>query len=294
MSYSLKDKTVVVTGGTDGMGAAAALAFVKQGAAKVVIIGRSASKGQAIVDKVAAQFEDSTKKNPMVFVQADFESLKVAKSVAMEKFKDVDQVDVLVNCVGVASFEAQVTKEGLPRSFAINFLSRFVFLEAMSNLNKLHPKTILFNVSAAKSNYPVENQVDFDSVEQVEARDGLVYANQTQSANDLMAVFAAKRYNIATIAYGPGFVKTGITREMTGWRGWVAPIVFYIMGRKPEQVADHWMTLLKEGTHVAGETKFYHDLDRESFPVVPYIDDTQRQQQLLDIALTMSERALND
>ena len=44
-------KTVLVTGGTSGIGKACALRFAKEGA-NVIIAGRSREKGQAIVEKM--------------------------------------------------------------------------------------------------------------------------------------------------------------------------------------------------------------------------------------------------
>ncbi len=44
-------KTVLVTGGTSGIGRACALRFAKEGA-NVIIAGRSKEKGQAIVEKI--------------------------------------------------------------------------------------------------------------------------------------------------------------------------------------------------------------------------------------------------
>ena len=44
-------KTVLVTGGTSGIGRACALRFAKEGA-NVIIAGRSKEKGQAIVEEM--------------------------------------------------------------------------------------------------------------------------------------------------------------------------------------------------------------------------------------------------
>ncbi len=44
-------KTVLVTGGTSGIGRACAMRFAKEGA-NVIIAGRSKEKGQAIVEKM--------------------------------------------------------------------------------------------------------------------------------------------------------------------------------------------------------------------------------------------------
>ena len=49
----LKDKSVIVTGATSGMGRATALLFAREGA-RVVASGRDASRGRALVDEAAA------------------------------------------------------------------------------------------------------------------------------------------------------------------------------------------------------------------------------------------------
>ncbi|WP_218002944.1 SDR family NAD(P)-dependent oxidoreductase [Nocardia asiatica] len=45
-------KTAVITGGTDGMGKALALTYLRRGD-QVVVIGTDASKGQAMLDAAA-------------------------------------------------------------------------------------------------------------------------------------------------------------------------------------------------------------------------------------------------
>jgi len=51
MNNSLKNKVALVTGGTSGIGEAAALQLAKAGA-KVVVAGRRESEGQAVVKSI--------------------------------------------------------------------------------------------------------------------------------------------------------------------------------------------------------------------------------------------------
>src|SRR4029077_19658119 len=51
MNASLENKVAVVTGGTSGIGKAAALALAKAGA-KVVVAGRRENEGQAVVQAI--------------------------------------------------------------------------------------------------------------------------------------------------------------------------------------------------------------------------------------------------
>lgn len=72
MGGQLKGKIAVITGSTQGLGAATARLFAEQGAQGLVICGRSAEKGRA----QAAGLEELGAK--AVFVQADLERWKTA------------------------------------------------------------------------------------------------------------------------------------------------------------------------------------------------------------------------
>ncbi len=96
MDYGLKGKIAVVTGGSDGIGRAAALEFAREGA-KVAISAR----GQAMLDKVAAEIRALG--GDVLAVQAD-----MSKPGDIERFFDniVERfggVDILLNNAGASS-----------------------------------------------------------------------------------------------------------------------------------------------------------------------------------------------
>ena len=55
MDMQLKDKTVVVTGGAKGIGAAAARAFAQEDA-RIAIAGRSPAEGEALAEETGGIF----------------------------------------------------------------------------------------------------------------------------------------------------------------------------------------------------------------------------------------------
>ncbi|MDP1576025.1 MAG: SDR family NAD(P)-dependent oxidoreductase, partial [Cypionkella sp.] len=68
-------KICVVTGATQGLGAAIARRLAAAGAAGIVIMGRNAAKGQAVADGLPC---------PALFVQADFGSIADCQRVIAE------------------------------------------------------------------------------------------------------------------------------------------------------------------------------------------------------------------
>ena len=93
---TLNDKIAVVTGGTQGLGAAIALQFAQAGAAGIVTCGRSADNGLAVAKRIT----DETN-CPVHFVKTDLASVVDCRNVIAETDKQFGRVDVLVNAAGI-------------------------------------------------------------------------------------------------------------------------------------------------------------------------------------------------
>ena len=89
-------KIAIVTGGTQGLGAAIAHAFARSGVAGIVTCGRNAEKGA----KVAQDIKDQTNV-PVVFYQADLSEVNDCRSVVAAADETFGRVDVLVNAAAI-------------------------------------------------------------------------------------------------------------------------------------------------------------------------------------------------
>ncbi len=78
MSGQFSGKVAVITGSTQGLGAATAKLFAERGAKGLVICGRSVEKGRAQVDQLANLGAKA------VFVQADLEKVEDCCKIVSE------------------------------------------------------------------------------------------------------------------------------------------------------------------------------------------------------------------
>ena len=100
----MKDKVCVITGGTDGIGKAAAYGLAVQGA-KLLVHGRDPDKGARAVAELKARSG-----NPAIeFLQADFSSLADVRRLATAVMEHTPRVDVLVNTLKSAKQSRIVT-----------------------------------------------------------------------------------------------------------------------------------------------------------------------------------------
>lgn len=90
----LKNKVALITGGTSGIGQATALLFAKEGA-KVVITGRSAERGTAIVEKIR---QDSGR---ALFFQADVRYADQCRAAVERTLSEFGRLDILFNNAGL-------------------------------------------------------------------------------------------------------------------------------------------------------------------------------------------------
>src|SRR5262245_14904083 len=119
---SIGGKTVLITGATNGIGQATALALARLGAT-VVVHGRHLDKAGA----VAAEIRHATGNPNVSAVEADFGSLDAVRQLAAH-LQPLPQLDVLINNAGMAAVgtERALTKDGYEQTFAVNHLAPFL------------------------------------------------------------------------------------------------------------------------------------------------------------------------
>lgn len=122
----LDGKVAVVTGGTQGLGAAIARAFAEAGAAGLVTCGRNADKGEA----VAKEINEATGV-PVRFVQADLAMVGDCRKVIAMADEAFGTIHTLVNAAGLTDRGnlLNTSEELFDRMFAINTRAPFFLMQ---------------------------------------------------------------------------------------------------------------------------------------------------------------------
>ncbi|MFI7211808.1 SDR family NAD(P)-dependent oxidoreductase [Micromonospora maritima] len=280
-------KTAVVTGGTDGIGAATALRLRSLGA-DVIVVGRSTAKADALVARAAALPGPGS----LRAITADFSSMRVVEEVVARLAGEIDAVDLLVHAVGILITRTEHTSEGIEKDFAVSYLSRFVFLEAAARHGLLHPDTRLVNIAASGPKIPSYARMEFGNLAEVESRVGMKSHGQAQLANDLLTAQVPQRYGITAIGYGPGAVDTSIRREVPAALRAIMQPFYAWRTRKPDEVARQIVDLLTDPTLAAGSATFHNR--KGPFPPDGFITAPDRQRDLLRTSTALAGKALAD
>ncbi|MHC9084274.1 SDR family NAD(P)-dependent oxidoreductase [Luteimonas sp. RIT-PG2_3] len=154
LSYA--GKTVLVTGSTDGLGRELALALAADGA-HVIVHGRNAMRGKAVVDEITASGKGSAR-----FIGADFSSLQAVRDFADSIAKAAPRLDLLVNNAGIAFNNApqrSANADGYELQFVVNYLAGWILSNRLlPNLEAAAPSRII-NVASGSA-----SAIDFDDV----------------------------------------------------------------------------------------------------------------------------------
>jgi len=113
----MKDKTVVITGATSGLGKATALQLAQKGA----FVGRSNTKASDVINEIKKEGGKGQ------FISADLSSMKDTKEAAKSITKIVDRLNVIINNAGAHFPKYRETSEGFEFTLALNYLSPFLF-----------------------------------------------------------------------------------------------------------------------------------------------------------------------
>lgn len=107
-------RTIVITGASDGIGAAAARRLSASGE-KVVVLGRSEGKTTAIAAELGADY----------FV-VDYADLSQVRAVADKVRSEYPRIDVLLNNAGLMVHKVHATPDGYEMTYQVNYLAPFL------------------------------------------------------------------------------------------------------------------------------------------------------------------------
>ena len=200
-------RTVLVTGGSGGIGKATALALAAMGA-QLAITGRD--RGRA--EDAAHEIRTAGGGQVDVFV-ADLSSQSEVRRLADEILQTLPRIHVLVNNVGGYWNTRHVTADGLERTFALNHLAPFLLTTLLlDRLKQSAPSRVI----AVASHAQAMGRMDFDDLQGERSYSGARAYNQSKLANVLFTYELARRLQATSVtanALHPGVVRTSFGAE---------------------------------------------------------------------------------
>lgn len=194
-------KTIVITGASDGIGAAAARKLKADGHL-VVVVGRDANKTKTVANEINAPYEI-----------ADFSELGQVTALAAALDSKYEKIEVLANNAGVMFGNFAKTVDGFERTFQVNHLAPFL-LTHLLHTKLLESAATVVNTSSMTAKMwgqldltDLNNEIDYD-----EKR---AYGT-AKLCNILFTKEFDRRFRksgINTVAFHPGVVSTNFASD---------------------------------------------------------------------------------
>ncbi|MGH8948832.1 MAG: SDR family NAD(P)-dependent oxidoreductase [Acidimicrobiia bacterium] len=248
----MSGKTVLITGGTGGIGKAAAIGLASMGA-RVAITGRDRTRAERAATDIEAE---SNNLAVDVFV-ADMSSQAEIRRLAGEVLAAYPRLDVLVNNVGGFWAHRHLTSDGLEHTFALNHLAPFLLTSLLLERLIASGSARVVTVSSGAQSM---GRIDFDDLMGEEDYSGQRAYNQSKLANVMFTYELARRLEttgVTATALHPGMTNTSFSAEDPARA--MAPVVFVVRPfmRSPKKGAET-VVYLASSSAVEGVTGGYY------------------------------------
>jgi NAD(P)-dependent dehydrogenase (short-subunit alcohol dehydrogenase family) len=241
-------RIIVITGASDGIGAAAARELAGRAAADggdtVVIVGRSPQKTAAVAAEIGADF----------FV-ADFSKLDDVRRLASELLERYPRIDVLANNAGGIMGDRELTVDGFEKTLQVNHLAPFLLTNLLMDRLVESGARVINTASVANRLF---GNIDLDDLGNEKKYTPNKAYGDGKLANILFTRELNRRFGgagLTTAAFHPGVVATSFASSTS------SPLrfVYGLFARfllTPEKGADTlvWLATAAPGTDwVSGE-----------------------------------------
>ena len=244
------NKTILITGATNGIGKAAAIKFAES-AKSIAFTYRN--------EELAEDLKNEMQKiNPNLSINSFFCDFSVQDSIreCADKIKnDLKAIDLLINNAGVVNTEYSETIDGIENTFAVNHLGYFLFTNLLLDLVKKESESRIINVSSAAHHFVKGMQWD-DINYKDDFKMGLKAYGQSKLGNILFTKQLAKKLQkdgVTVNAIHPGGVNTSLGNQNNSLIGRVLKIILKPFFRSPLKGANTIIYLAEiDGLSITG------------------------------------------
>jgi len=270
--YVGADGVVVVTGGSNGIGAVSVETLALTGM-KVVLCAQNVTKAQQVIDK----FDDSIDKTSIRIQRLDLSDLNSVRQAAEDISQFEGQIDVLLNNAGVMAIPSkELTSQGFEKQLGINHIGHHYFTRKL--LPSVKPNGRI--VTVASTAHTMTKTLEIDDLNY----DSRIYTGwdaygQTKLANILFAKelqdrLATEGSDIKSVSLHPGVIKTNLWRYTTGGNFFVDTLTTLFADRNTDQgAATNVYCCLVNGSELQGGS-YYIDC-MEGYPNVNARDESR-------------------
>ncbi|KAG6507758.1 hypothetical protein ZIOFF_033110 [Zingiber officinale] len=217
--------TVIITGGSSGIGAEAARVMALRGAH--VIIG---ARNTEAASEVKQSILQSTPSARIDIIQIELSSLKSVRAFA-EKFLAMDlPLNILINNAGVMYCPFQLSEDGIEMQFATNHVGHFLLTKLLldkmkSTAERTGIESRIVNLSSEAHMTTYRTGIRFDKLNDKDFYNDKLAYGQSKLANILHANELARRLkeegvlNVTANSLHPGLIRTNLARHSTAFVG---------------------------------------------------------------------------
>jgi NAD(P)-dependent dehydrogenase (short-subunit alcohol dehydrogenase family) len=225
----VRDRVVLITGGSSGVGRAAALGLARMGP-RIVLLSRDPAKAEQTRRELVAQTENER----IEYLQADLSKWSSVRR-AVEDFRErYQRLDVLMNCAGVLYPRRTVSAEGVEMTLAVEFLGHFLLTNLLLDVLKRSAPARVLTVTGNAG--PLRfARIHFDDLQLQQGYNPVKAKLQAELAKALFATELARRLQgsgVTSNAFHPGLIRSRVIRNLPWFLRIPASIGMVAFGRE--------------------------------------------------------------
>lgn len=207
---SMTGKTVLITGGTGGIGKETALGIAKLGA-RVIVTGRSKERAVTATSNIRVQSDNQD----VHYLIGDMSAFTDIRQLAADFTEQYGNLDVLINNAGYLTDTRDLTGDGYEKMFHINVLAPLLLTHLLLPVLEQSDDARVINVTGGMTT----GEIELDNLQgERDFKPGLTHYSKTKMAMEAMTYELAQRIADtgvkAYVAY-PGAADTEMTRQIT-------------------------------------------------------------------------------